>query len=302
MEKPKIIAVVGTNASGKSSLGIHLARRFNGEILSTDSRQVFRGFDLCCGKVTAAERALAPHHLLDVREVGEPFSVSDFQSAAYALIPEILERGHVPFLVGGTGLYIAAVVHGYDLRQGGADEALRAELETKTLPELRALLPEAERKRLSANPSDYANKRRLIRCIEKSREPDGGQRENSPRYRALQLGLTWPMETLEKRIDERLEQRLRQGMLDEVRDYLAAGGDAEIMESLGLEYRYICRYLAGQFKSEAEFKTALSHAIRQFAKRQMTWFRRDKSIRWLDAAGDYLAQAEELTAAFLAEE
>ena len=299
MEKQKIITVVGTNASGKSALGIALAQRLGGEIISADSRQIFEGFDLCCGKVTAEERALVPHHLLDVRKIGEPFSVSDYQSECYRLIPEIAARGHVPMIVGGTGLYVSAVVKGYALMQGEPDMALRAELEAKTLEELYPLLPPDELSRLKANPSDYRNKRRIIRCIEKSRSGEGAAAENEPRFEALQLGLTWPMEVLQRRIDVRLDQRLRQGMVDEVRDYLDAGGEGQYLLDLGLEYRFIYRYLQGEFADEAEFRAALSTAIRQFSKRQMTWFRREKDIHWLDGSGDYEAEAAKLAEAFL---
>lgn len=299
MEKTKIIAVVGTNASGKSALGIELARRFDGEIISADSRQIFEGFDLCCGKVNAEERAMAVHHMLDVRKVGEPFSVSDFQESCYQLIPEIAGRGHVPFIVGGTGLYVAAVVRGYELMQGEPDMALRAELEQKELDELYPLLPVEELERLKQNPSDYRNKRRIIRCIEKSRTPRPEAKPAEPRFDALQLGLTWPMEIMEKRIWKRLEQRLEEGMLDEVRDYLAAGGEAQHLYDLGLEYRFILRYLTGEIKDEATFKEELARAIRQFTKRQVTWFKRDESIRWLDVRGDYTAEAAALVEEFL---
>ena len=302
MEKEKLICVVGTNASGKSALGIALAQRFGGEILSADSRQIFEGFDLCCGKVTAEERALVPHHLLDVRKIGEPFSVSDYQSECYRLIPEIVGRGHVPMLVGGTGLYVSAVVKGYALMQGEPDEALRKELEGKELEALYPLLPPQELQRLKGNPSDYRNKRRIIRCIEKSRSGGQGAAENAPRYDALQLGLTWPMEVLQRRIDERLDARLKQGMVDEVRDYLSAGGEGRYLMDLGLEYRFIYRYLQGEFESEAAFRAALSTAIRQFSKRQMTWFRRDGSIHWLHGEGDYLSEAAALVEAFLQKE
>ena len=299
MDKTKIIAVVGTNASGKSALGIDLARQFNGEIISADSRQIFEGFDLCCGKVNAEERAMAVHHMLDVRKVGEPFSVSDFQEGCYKLIPEIAERGHVPFIVGGTGLYVAAVVRGYELMQGEPDAALRAELEQKELSELYPLLPDEERERLKRNPSDWKNKRRIIRCIEKSRTPRPEVKEAEPRFNALQLGLTWPMEIMEERIWKRLEQRLKEGMLDEVRDYLAAGGKPQHLHDLGLEYRFILRYLTGEIKGEAAFKEELARAIRQFTKRQVTWFKRDESIHWLNTAGDYRAEAAALVEKFL---
>lgn len=296
--KIKLITVVGTNASGKSELGIRLAQHFNGEILSADSRQIFRGFDLCCGKVTAEERALVPHHMLDLRSLGESYSVADFQSECYRLIPEIHGRGRVPFLVGGTGLYVSAVVQGYNMMQGEPDPALRAELEEKSLEELYALLPPSTLEVLMENPSDRKNKRRLIRLVEKARA--GGSSEgNQPRYDCLQLGLTWPMEVLQQRIDLRLEKRLQEGMVDEVRDYLRDGGDPQALIDLGLEYRFIYRYLTGCYADEAEFKAALSTAIRQFSKRQLTWFRRDRSIRWLDGSSDYHAEAIRLTEEFL---
>lgn len=299
MEKTKLITVVGTNASGKSALGIELARRFNGEIISADSRQIFEGFDLCCGKVNAEERAMAVHHMLDVRKVGEPFSVSDFQEGCYRLIPEIAARGHVPFIVGGTGLYVAAVVRGYELMQGEPDMELRAELEQKELSELYPLLPPDELERLKNNPSDWKNKRRIIRCIEKSRTPRPESKDNVPRFDTLQLGLTWPMEIMEERIWKRLEQRLDEGMLDEVREYLAAGGNPQHLHDLGLEYRFILRYLTGEFKTEEVFKEELARAIRQFTKRQVTWFKRDESIHWLNTAADYKAEAAVLVEEFL---
>ena len=297
-QKQKLITVVGTNASGKSALGIALAQHFNGEILSADSRQIFKGFDLCCGKVTAEERALVPHHMLDLRNVGESYNVADFQSECYRLIPEIAARGHVPFLVGGTGLYVSAVVQGYNMMQGDPDPTLRAELEEKSVEELYALLPKDVLEAVMRNPSDRKNKRRLIRLVEKSRSGESGE-HNEPRYDCLQLGLTWPMEILQQRIDLRLEQRLKEGMLDEVRDYLAAGGEPQALIDLGLEYKFIYRYLSGEYKSEQEFKSALSTAIRQFSKRQLTWFRRDKSIHWLNGGEDYTAEAIRLTEEFL---
>jgi len=297
---PKIIAVVGTNASGKSAIGIELAKRLNGEIVSADSRQIYRGFDLCCGKVTGEERRQVPHHLLDVRNIGEEFSVYDFQREAYAAIDQILQRGRTPFLVGGTGLYVSAVVHGYRLREGMGRTDLRERLEGLSLEELHRMLSPEARDFLASNPSEMQNKRRVIRAIEKSAQGEPFTPRNAPRYDALQIGVTWPKEVLDRRIDERLEARLAQGMLHEVEDYLARGGDGDVLYSLGLEYRYIYRYLRGEYASLDEFKTELSRAIKRFAKRQMTWFRRDGSIRWLDMSGDYRTQAQELAVRFLA--
>lgn len=299
MALPKMIAVVGTNASGKSSVGLKLARKFNGEILSADSRQIYRGFDLCSGKVTQEERLLVPHHLLDIKEIGEPFSVADFQGLAYALIPQILSRGKLPFLVGGTGLYIGSVVHGYIMNEESPDIALREALEPLTIDELKAKLTPDGKAFLEARPSDYWNKRRIIRVLEKTAHGEPLNYENAPRYDVLQLGVTWPKEQLAKRIEERLNARLEQGMLGEVEAYLAAGGDRSYLYDLGLEYRYILWYLTGKFSSREEFCSELSRAIRQFAKRQMTWFRRDKSILWIDMSADPMAQAEVAVREFL---
>lgn len=297
---PKIIAVVGTNASGKSAIGIELAKAFGGEVVSADSRQIYRGFDLCCGKVTGDEAQGVPHHLLDIRDISEDFSVYDYQQAAYAVIPEIMGRGRLPFLVGGTGLYVSAVVKGYELREGMGRTQERGRLEALSLDELRGMLTPEAKAFLSARPAELQNKRRVIRAIEKASLGQPLEDRNSPRYDALQLGVTWPREVLERRIDERLEARLERGMIGEVEEYLKRGGDQDVLYGLGLEYRYILLYLRGEYGSLEEFKGELSRAIKRFAKRQMTWFKRDGTIRWLDMDGDYLAQAKALIAEFLA--
>jgi tRNA dimethylallyltransferase len=299
MELPKLVAVVGPNASGKSSVGIELARRFGGEIVSADSRQVYRGFDLCCGRVTAEEARTVPHHLLGIRDIREAFSVADYQAAAYSVITEILGRGKTPFIVGGTGLYVGSVVRGYVLPDGAADASAREELASLPLDGLRALLTPEGAAFLDANPSDAKNKRRVIRVIEKTSQGLPLRYENAPRYDTLLLGAAWRKERLHARIDERLDARIRDGMIDEVREYLDNGGSQERLYSLGLEYRHILFYLTGKYKSLDEFKTELSRAIKRFAKRQTTWFRRDKAIRWLDMEADYMGQARSLTADFL---
>ena len=168
---PRIVVIAGTTASGKSALAIDLARKYNGEIVSADSRQVYKGFDLCSGKVTEEERKLVPHHLLDICDIGEKYSVFDYQKAAYDTIAQISERGRVPFLVGGTGLYIASVVQGYVFRQEAFDPDLRSELEAKSLDELWEMLPDDAKARLNA--SDKKNRRRIIRLLEK--KPNGGR-------------------------------------------------------------------------------------------------------------------------------
>lgn len=298
-ELPKIIVIAGTNASGKSALGIELAKKYNGEIISADSRQIYKGFDLCCGKVTIEEREAVPHHLLDVCQIGEPYSAADYQKDVYAVVPEIIQRGHIPFIVGGTGLYISSVVHGYTFKEETFDAAFREELEQKTLEELHEMLPAQGLVYLKNNPSDANNKRRVIRVLERIRNDEDLHPHNHPRFLALQLGVRWKKEVLDRRIDERLSLRLDQGMLEEVRQYLSAGGNPEHLYRLGLEYRYIAWYLAGKYDSFEVFYNELSHAIKQFAKRQVTWFKREQSIYWLDMQSEPAAQASLLIDAFL---
>lgn len=297
---PKLVVIAGTNASGKSSLAIELARKYNGEIISADSRQIYKGFDLCCGKVTREEMAGVPHYLLDVCEIGDPCSVSDYQKAVYSAIPQILERGHIPFLVGGTGLYISSVVYGYEFKKEDIDLEYRRELENKPLNELQRMLPEEAIAYLNGNVSEINNKRRVIRLLERSRNGEELAVRNHPRFETLQLGVTWERELLGRRIDQRLSRRIEQGMIEEVRQYLDAGYPAERLLGLGLEYRYITWYITGKYASFSEFYDDLSLAIKKFAKRQISWFKRDKRIHWLNMEQDSFAQACRLIDSFLA--
>lgn len=298
---PKIVAVVGTNASGKSDVGIQLALKYNGEVISADSRQVYRKFDLCSGKVTRQEQEIVPHHLIDARDVGASFSVAGFQAEAYELIPQILRRGKLPLIVGGTGLYVSAVVHGYVMNEQQADPVFRQELERLSVEELWARMPQAGKAYLGPNESDSRNKRRLVRVMEKLHSGMPLEPQNEPRYKALQLGVTWPKDILDRRIDQRLAARLEQGMLQEVRDYLDQGGDPKHLYNLGLEYRHILWYFTGKYSSLEELSTGLSRAIKHFAKQQLKWFKRDKDIHWLDMEGDYTAQAGALVDEFLSD-
>ena len=295
----KIVVIAGTNASGKSSLAIDLAKKYGGEIVSADSRQVYRGFDLCSGKVTKEERDQIPHHLLDVCDIEEPYSVVDYQKAAYAGITQILQRGHVPFLVGGTGLYLSSVVRGYHFQKETIDFTYRNELEKKSVEELQDMLSAETKEFLGENNSDRNNKRRLIRLLEKARNGEKLTAQNCPRFKTLQLGVIWEKDILHRRIDERLKKRLNQGMIEEVRSYLLSGNPPEHLYRLGLEFRYISEYLDGKYSSFEEFYDNLSQAIKRFAKRQMTWFRRDATIRWLNMEQEYFDQACALIDRFL---
>ena len=216
---PKLIVIEGTNASGKSSLGVELAARFGGEIISADSRQVFRRLDLGSGKITPEEMKGVPHHLLDVRSPGEFFSMADFQRLAYEAIDGILERNRLPFLVGGTGLYVDAVADGYELSDKAPDHSLRAHLETFETPELYEML----KQKLPDTEIDPKNRHRVMRALERLEADDYRPAGKTPRFDLLKLGVTWPREILKQRIDERLEKRLQQGMVDEVRTLLDEG-------------------------------------------------------------------------------
>lgn len=291
----KLIAVVGTNASGKSSLGIALARHYGGEVVSADSRQVYRGLDLGSGKVTPEETEGVPHHLLDVCEPGTFFTMADFQRLAYAAIDDIHARGNLPFLVGGTGLYVDAVCEGYVLSNIEPDLAYRRELEQRSTEELWAMLEAVQ----LGSGVDPRNRNRVMRRLEKLHDGDTGGVTRQPRYEVLKLGVTWDRPTLCRRIDERLARRMEQGMLQEVQGLLDAGVSEDFLYRLGLEYRYISQYLLGKGGSEEYMLEELKKAIKRFAKRQMTWFRRDQSIHWLDTRGDALQEAKALIDAFL---
>ena len=290
----KLIAVMGTNASGKSGLGIELAARYGGEVVSADSRQVFRGLDLGSGKITPEETKGVPHHLIDVCEPGEFFSMADFQRLAYGAIDDILSRGKLPFLVGGTGLYVDAVIDGYELSEIEPDLELRAHLETFETPALYDMLKE----KLPDTNIDPKNRNRVMRALERLAADDYHPGRRSPRYEVLKLGVTWPREVLKQRIDERLERRLDQGMIDEVKGLMDAGVSTEFLTKLGLEYRYITEYLLGQWTYD-QMLDELGRAIKRFAKRQMTWFRKEENLHWLDMSADPVEQAAELIDAFL---
>ena len=292
---PKLIAVVGTNASGKSSLAINLAKCLDGEIISADSRQVYRGLDLGSGKVSPEEMQGVRHHLLDVCDPGTFFTMADFQHLAYRAIDDVLSRGHVPILAGGTGLYVDAVCDGYVLSDIEPDLSYRRELEQLSTAQLYGMLQEA----VPDTAIDPQNRNRVMRALEKMHDGDTLPAQKCPRYDVLRLGVTWDRPTLCARIDERLTRRVEQGMIEEVDGLLKSGVSPDFLYRLGLEYRLISQYLLGNFDSRDTMLEELSRAIKRFAKRQMTWFRRDARIHWLDMRGDPLREAQELCEDFL---
>lgn len=294
--KNRLVVITGTNASGKSGLGIELAKKYDAEIISADSRQVYEGLDLGSGKVTKEEMQGVPHHLLDVAKPNDFFSLVDFQKQAYEAIDDVLSRGKKAFLVGGTGLYINAVVDGYNIKLQNPDMELRRELNTKTIDELVKIIKEKNPQALEG--LDLKNTQRVERTAERALVGDTEARINTPLYDTLVMGVTWPRDLLYERIRERLDRRLEQGMVDEVVQLREAGATDEFLYGLGLEYRYILMYLRGEFESFEAFYDKLFMEIRHLAKGQMTWFRKRDDINWIDMTGDPITQAYGLIDSF----
>ena len=286
----KLISIVGLTSSGKSGLGIELARVFNGEIVSADSRQVYRGLDWCSGKVTNEELSMVRHHLIDVANLGEQFTLFDFQKSAYEAIDDIISRNKIPFMVGGTGLYSRSVVQGFDLSEDKPNLELRDQLEKLSKDELVKL---CEKKRIEL-PEEITS-RRLVRLLEKAQSP---KKENQPRYEVLQIGIDWSKEEIHERIKTRLQYRMP-NMIVEIKNLLSSGVGKEFLMALGLEAKFIVKYLDGEFSSYEEFFELLFTEERHFAKRQRTWYRKEKSIIWLDGNDDVFEKAKELVKNFL---
>jgi tRNA dimethylallyltransferase len=301
MMKPlaRLVVVAGPTASGKSALGIALAEAFHGEIVSADSRQVYRGLDIGAAKVTQEEQARVPHHLLDVVEPSETYTVAHFQEAAIQAIDAILERGHQPFLVGGSPHYIQSVVDHLDIPPVPPQPELRARLEARPLAELLEELAQLDPQSIAT--IDRQNPRRVIRALEVclvTGQPFSAQRGiATPLYDCLLLAINWPRPELYARIDQRVDERMGQGMIAEVRQLLDAGISHERLDAFGLEYRFISRLLLGEFPDEATMVERLKFAIHDFTRRQLTWLRKDQRIIWID--GHQLDSASSLVEHFL---
>ncbi len=296
----KLVVIAGPTASGKSGLGIDLALKYNAEIVSADSRQVFKGLDIGSGKVTPEETQGVPHWLLDVAEPNDFFSVKDFQKLAYSAIDDIHSRGVKAFMVGGTGLYVNSVTDGYNLTGKQIDPELRNEVASKTIEELISFLKEKNPEVL--NKLDLCNKRRIERAVERVLLGNTEEPENTPRYETLVLGTDWPRDVLYERIKKRLDMRLEeQNMIDEIVKLRENGATDEFLYGLGLEYRYILMYLRNEFDSFEAFYEKLFMEIRHLAKEQMTWFRKRKDMHWLDMTADPFKEACSLIDEFYVE-
>lgn len=280
-----VLAVVGPTASGKTARAVALARRLGAEIISGDSRQVYRGMTLGTGK-DLEEYGDVPYHLIDIADAGTKYNLYGFLRDASAAYGDICRRGRVPLLCGGTGMYVEAFLKGTALPEVPQNDSLRQSLRGKTLEELTGML---SRMKTLHNITDVDTPKRAIRAIEiqtyYAEHPEESRLVDAPTPRpALVVGIDVPRDVRRSRITSRLHARLDAGMADEVRALLASGVSAEDLMYYGLEYKYVPQYVVGDI-SEQEMFCSLETAIHQFAKRQMTWFRgmerRGIPIRWL---------------------
>lgn len=286
----KTVVVLGPTASGKTRLGVALARWTGGEILSADSRQVYRGLDIGTGKDLreyAEGGQPVTHHLIDIAGLEEEFSVYAYQRAFFEAHAGVLARGRRAIVVGGTGLYLEAVLSGYRMAEVPMDSVLRSELavldETELNERLRQLKPDLH------NTTDLMDRERTVRAIEIAVYQQAHPPKPAPPVDALVLGVRWPRDALRARIRTRLAERVEAGLIEEVAGLLERGVARERLERLGLEYRFVTHYLDGRIADRETLMDRLATAIGQFAKRQETWFRRMERrgtpIHWVDRAG-----------------
>jgi len=278
--KPKVITIVGPTASGKTTLSIEIAKQFNGEVISADSRQVYKGMDIGTGKVTQAEMGNIPHHLLDIADPTEVYTGADFKRDATVALDDIVKRDRLPIIAGGTFFYIELLRNHLQSAPVPPNPALREALEKLTTETLFQTLQEKDSVRAAA--IDKHNRRRLIRALEiidtLGTVPPTTEAESS--YDWLLIGIDISKEQLHQNIHTRLHTRLENGMIEEVVELHKNGVTYERLDSFGLEYRYIARYLQNQITHE-EMVTEIENKSRQYAKRQMSWLKRDKSVEWV---------------------
>ena len=301
INKPQVLVILGTTASGKTSLGVRLAATLNGEIISADSRQVYRGLDIGTGKDLAEYKIKGkkiPYHLIDVANPKMKFDLAKYQKAAFIAIKKVLQKEKLPIIVGGSGLYLQALVDNYQLSAAIPDFSKRIRLEklpaVELFKKLLQLKPDFARR---LNNSDKNNPRRLARYLEivEAGGSDHNVKAESP-YDFLLLGLTWPDEILRGRIELRLLERLeKEGMIAEIKKLHESGVSWERLKSFGLEYKFVSQHLLGEL-SYSEMVEKLSTAIYRFAKRQKTWFKRwqkqGAKIKWLTDPADAIKEIE----------
>ncbi|MNB72373.1 tRNA dimethylallyltransferase [compost metagenome] len=290
--KPKLLVLLGPTAVGKTRLSLSLASALHAEIISGDSMQVYRGMDIGTAKIKPEEMEGIPHHLIDVLDPTEPYSVAEFQAEGRRLIGEISARGRLPFIVGGTGLYIESLCYGFRFSEAVADEAFRSEMDRFADEHgalaLHARLAEVDPE--SATRLHPNDRRRIIRALEIFRQTNtplsqspAAVKPESP-YDLCLIGLTMDRQKLYQRIEERIDEMLADGLVDEVKALMERGCSRNLVSMQGLGYKEIAAYLGGEMTYE-EAVILLKRDTRRFAKRQLSWFRHMKDIRWIDVGG-----------------
>ncbi len=303
VETPKLIVIVGPTGAGKTAFAINLARRFNGEIVGADSMQIYRYMDIGTAKPTPAEQAAAPHHMIDILDPDQKFDAVTYAKMASDIIGRIISRGRTAFVVGGTGLYIKALIHGL-FEEGPSDPAVRRRLRQQADSEGTDVLHRRLQKVDSAaaeriHPHDTYRMVRALEVFEVTGEPltifhkRHGFREKY--FKTLEFGLAWPRKALYERINRRVDMMVSQGLEDEVRQLVASGYGIELKSMQSLGYRHLAAVINGDI-SMTEALTTLKRDHRRYAKRQLTWFGARKSVHWLNP--DQTAPAVELIRAF----
>ncbi|MCL6478486.1 MAG: tRNA (adenosine(37)-N6)-dimethylallyltransferase MiaA [Peptococcaceae bacterium] len=286
--KPPLLAIVGPTATGKTEISVHAARRLGAEIISADSMLIYRHMNIGTAKPSPEEMGGVPHHMIDVADPGETFNVALYSQHVKTILHDIIKRKKLPMLVGGTGLYVRAVIDGYNFSEAGTDQELRAGLMQECAVrgkaalhrKLREVDPEAA---LRLHVNDV---KRVVRALEvyyltgKTLSGSAG-RENRPSYNLLMYGLTMDRKELYARIEKRIDNMMSAGLVEEVRGLLARGYSPHLTSMQGLGYKEIILYLNGKL-TLAEAVALLKRNTRRFAKRQLTWFRRDERIKWID--------------------
>lgn len=305
--KQKLIVVAGPTASGKTRLAIDIAKSVNGEIVNADSMQIYKYMNIGSAKPTLEEQSEAKHHLIDFLEPDEEFSVADYTELAHKIIAEIASRGKIPIMCGGTGLYINSVVNDITFGEIETDYKLREELnelaKQHSSQYLLDILKEFDP--VSAQRLHPGNLRRIVRAIEFYRttgipisEHQEMTKQKESRYEPLMLCVKWDREVLYDRINKRVDIMMNDGLLDEVKQLMEMGYTKELNSMKGIGYKEIIDYFEGNMSLE-DTVNLIKQSSRRYAKRQLTWFRRDKRIHWLDANEDFLAEGIQLCKEFI---
>ena len=302
---PPLVVLVGATAVGKTALSLTLCERFAGEVISADSRQIYRGMDIGTAKASLAERSRIPHHLIDIRDPDAVLTVAEYQALAYAAIDDLHRRGRVPFLVGGAALYVRAVVEGLRIPSVPPDPVLRAALEADLAEQGVAALAQ----RLTAlDPKtaariDLRNPRRVLRALEivllTGQSKVDLEGSSPPPYRILAIALDRPRADLHRRIDARVDAMFAQGLVAETERLLAAGYDPALPAMTSLGYREVIAYLAGELTQQAA-AARIKFETHGFVRRQATWFRKLNNLHWFDLARHDEAATVDFVAAWLA--